>query len=72
MRVYKRGRVYWYKFLFQGQLIRDSAKTNSKTVAKQAERGRRHQHHAAEAKTKTEKQPSENFETRRGVRSATL
>jgi integrase len=41
MSVYKRGRVYWYKFLFQGQVIRDSAKTNSKTVAKEAERARR-------------------------------
>jgi len=41
MSVYKRGRVYWYKFLFQGQIIRDSAKTNSKTVAKEAERARR-------------------------------
>src|SRR6266851_1648402 len=41
MSVYKRGRTYWYKFLFQGQLIRDSAKTNSKTVAREAERARR-------------------------------
>jgi integrase len=41
MSVYKRGQVYWYKFLFQGQVIRDSAKTNSKTVAKEAERARR-------------------------------
>jgi len=30
-----------YKFLFQGQLIRESAKTNSKTVAREAERARR-------------------------------
>jgi hypothetical protein len=41
MSVYKRGRTYWYKFLFQGQLIRDSAKSNSKTVAREAERARR-------------------------------
>ena len=41
MSVYKRGQTYWYKFLFQGQLIRDSAKTNSKTVAREAERARR-------------------------------
>jgi hypothetical protein len=39
--VYRRGGVYWYKFLFQGQLIRESAKTNSKTVAREAERARR-------------------------------
>ena len=39
--VYKRGGTYWFKFLFQGQLIRESAKTNSKTVAREAERARR-------------------------------
>jgi integrase len=43
MGVYKRGQTYWYKFLFQGQLIRESAKTNSKTVAREAERARRHE-----------------------------
>src|ERR1700730_10938278 len=41
MAVYKRGETYWYKFLFQGQLIRESAKTNSKTVAREPERARR-------------------------------
>jgi integrase len=41
MSVYKRGETYWFKFLFQGQLIRESAKTNSKTVAREAERARR-------------------------------
>ena len=41
MAVYKRGSVYWYEFLFAGQPIRESAKTTSKTVAKQAEQNRR-------------------------------
>src|SRR5216684_114853 len=41
MSVYKRGQTYWYKFLFQRQPIRESAKTNSKTVAREAERARR-------------------------------
>jgi hypothetical protein len=41
MSLYKRGGFYWYRFLFQGQLIRESAKTNSKTVAREAERARR-------------------------------
>src|SRR5271156_1653541 len=41
MSVYKRGETYWFKFLFQGQLIRESARTNSKTVAREAERARR-------------------------------
>src|SRR5271156_5163136 len=41
MAVYKRGAIWWYKFQFEGQLIRDSAKTKSKTVARDAERERR-------------------------------
>ena len=41
MGVYKRGGTYWFKFLFQGQIIRESAKTDSKTVAREAERARR-------------------------------
>jgi hypothetical protein len=41
MSVYKRGQTYWYKFVFEGQVIRESAKTNSKTVAREAERARR-------------------------------
>ena len=41
MSVYKRGETYWFKFLFQGQLIRESAKSNSKTVAREAKRARR-------------------------------
>src|SRR5690348_7583576 len=43
MGVYKRGGVYWFKFRFEGQIIRESAKTASKTVAKEAERVRRRQ-----------------------------
>lgn len=41
MSVFKRGHTYWFKFLFQGQLIRETAMTNSKTVAREAERARR-------------------------------
>ena len=41
MSVYKRGDVWWYKFRFAGQLIRESSKSASKTVAKEAERQRR-------------------------------
>jgi integrase len=41
MSVYKRGDVYWYDFWFNGSHIRDSAHTNSKTIAKQAEQQRR-------------------------------
>jgi integrase len=41
MSLYKRGDVWWYKFRFAGQLIRESSKSESKTVAKDAERVRR-------------------------------
>ncbi len=41
MSVYRRGEVWWYKFRLNGQVIRESADTNSKTVARDAERVRR-------------------------------
>ncbi len=37
MAVFKRGGVWWYKFYFAGQFIRESSKSTSKTVAKDAE-----------------------------------
>jgi integrase len=40
MAVYKRGGVWWYKFRFAGRMIRESAKTESKTVARSAEKQR--------------------------------
>ncbi len=40
MAVYKRGGVWWYKFRFAGRMIRESAKTESKTVARNAEKQR--------------------------------
>jgi len=43
MSVYKRGQTYWFKFRFEGQVIRESAKTNSKVIAREAERHRRHE-----------------------------
>jgi integrase len=41
MSVYRRGDVWWYKFRFGGQTIRESSKSDSKTVARDAERARR-------------------------------
>jgi integrase len=41
--LYKRGDVWWYKFHFAGQEIRESSKSESKTLAKDAERARRRQ-----------------------------
>jgi hypothetical protein len=38
MSVYKRGGTYWYKFRFDGQVIRESANTDSKRIATEAER----------------------------------
>ena len=40
--LYRRGDVWWYKFRFAGRLFRESAKTRSKALARQAER-KRHQ-----------------------------
>jgi integrase len=39
--VFRRGEVWWFKFRFQGQVIRESASTKSKTLAREAERARR-------------------------------
>ena len=36
----KPAAVWWYKFYFAGQCIRESSKTTSKTLAKQAEQKR--------------------------------
>src|SRR3954471_23310390 len=41
MSVFRRGEIYWYEFIFAGKRIRESAKTSSKTVAKEAEKNRR-------------------------------
>jgi hypothetical protein len=41
MGVYRLGNVWWFKFNFMGQVIRESAKTSSKAIAKEAERVRR-------------------------------
>lgn len=41
MGVFRRGKVYWYEFVFAGQRIRESSKSRSKTVAQDAERTRR-------------------------------
>jgi len=41
MALYRRGGTWWYKFIFAGKIIRESAKTSRKTVAQEAERNRR-------------------------------
>jgi len=39
--LYKRGDVWWYKFRFAGQVVRESSKSESRTIGKEAERSRR-------------------------------
>jgi hypothetical protein len=41
MALFRRGEIWWYKFYFAGQFIRESSKSSSKTVAKNAEQQRR-------------------------------
>ena len=41
MSLYRRGRTWWFEFEFDGARIRESARTTSKTIAKQAEQQRR-------------------------------
>lgn len=41
MSLYRRGDVWWFKFKFAGQMIRESSKSGNKNIAKDAERARR-------------------------------
>ena len=41
MAVFPRGGVYWYEFVFAGKRVRKSAKTKSKTIAKECEKSHR-------------------------------
>jgi integrase len=39
--LYKRGKIWWYEFIYTGQRIQESSNSRSKTVALEAERKRR-------------------------------
>src|SRR5690348_18235982 len=41
MSIYKRGDVYWYKFMWRGELIRESTKQGNDKVARQQEAAHR-------------------------------
>lgn len=41
MGLFKRGDTWWYEFIFAQRRVRESAKTTSKTVARQAEQNRK-------------------------------
>ena len=43
MALFKRGKIWWYEFLFARRRVRESAKTTSKTVARLAQQKRRRQ-----------------------------
>jgi len=39
--IYKRGKTYWYKFMWQGGLVRESTKQGNDRVARQMESAHR-------------------------------
>src|ERR1700689_300352 len=41
MSTYKRGNVYWYKFMWQGAVVRESTKQGNDKVARQMEAAHR-------------------------------
>ena len=41
MAIYKRGRIYWYKFMWNGELVRESTKQGNDRVARQMESAHR-------------------------------
>jgi integrase len=41
MSIYKRGEVYWYKFMWKGELVRESTKQGNDKVARQMEAAHR-------------------------------
>jgi hypothetical protein len=41
MSIYKRGDIYWYKFMWEGRIIRESAKTGNDKTARKMEAAHR-------------------------------
>ena len=41
MSIYKRGDIYWYKFMWNGELVRESTKQGNDKVARQMEAAHR-------------------------------
>lgn len=39
--IYKRGKYYWYKFVFNGELVRESTKQGNDKIARQMESAHR-------------------------------
>lgn len=57
MAVFKRGKTWWYEFVFGGQRIRESTKSASKTLAIEAERTRRRELEEAVNNIKKRRRP---------------
>ena len=55
MAVYRRGETFWYKFVFRGIQIRESAHTKSRTKALTAERARKNELDQGASSIKTAK-----------------
>jgi hypothetical protein len=78
MGVYRRGDVWWYKFRFAGQTVRESSKSESRTIAKEAKHVRRRQLEESWNQIKRRKLPplfsvaaKEWINTRTGIASST-
>jgi integrase len=41
MSIYKRGRIYWYKFMWNGKMVRESTRQTSQNTARQVEAAHR-------------------------------
>ena len=68
MSIYKRGNVYWYKFMWNGELIRESTKQGSDKKARNMEAAHRTslanslvEHPRKEARAVASRLPEERF-----------
>jgi hypothetical protein len=61
MAIYKRGDVYWYKFMWNGRHIRETAKTGNPRTARQIESARKTELAKGEVGIK-DKPPAPTFE----------
>jgi integrase len=41
MSIYKRGRIYWYKFMWNGEMVRESTRQTNRNIARQMEAAHR-------------------------------
>jgi hypothetical protein len=41
MSIYKRGRIYWYKFMWNGDMVRESTRQPNQNTARQMEAAHR-------------------------------